>query len=330
MPRIRRGERHAARTWQQVIVDRVRAGKVLPIISNSVGNDRVLGGHRKLIEDFADYLGYPFQDRSNLPRVTQYAGVMEEVPSGATVIRGRYLDFVKSRLCDLAEGEGEDRGVLAEIEEEFDDLTFSELAGRLGYPRFGSPFDDPWLALASLDLPLYLTTSYHTFMEAALVKAGKQPKTDYCRWHDGLRGDREVFDSDYVPSRECPLVYHLYGLDSHPESLVLIEDHYLKFLVAIPQETGRVPPPRITQALTDSSIILLGYDLAGWDFRAMFWGLIKPHHTQLQQGVSVLQVRPTEEEKKYLKKYLHEVAFEVFWGDAVDYTRRILEDLGQG
>lgn len=327
MPRIRRGEKHAPKTWHQVIVDQIRAGKVLPIISNSVGNNRVLGGHRKLHEEFGTYLNYPFEDKANLPRVTQYAGVMEEVASGATVIRGKYLEFVKSRLFDIAQADGESKEILVEIDEEFDALSFSELASRLGYPKFGDPHDDPWLALASLDLPIYLTTSYHLFMEAALVKAGKQPRTDFCRWHEQLRSIPEVFDGDYVPDQNEPLVYHLYGVDTHPESLVLLEDHYLKFLVAIPQETGHMPPPRITQALTDSSIILLGYDLAGWDFRAMFWGLIKPRHTPVQQNVSVLQVQPSEEEEKYLRKYLGEVSFEVVFDEVAQYTRKVLQDL---
>jgi hypothetical protein len=325
MPRIRRGEKHVAKTWQQVIVDQVRAGKVLPIISNSVGNDLVLGGHQKLIEDFSDYLNYPFEDKSNLPKVTQYAGVMEEVPAGATVIRGKYLEFVKSRLCDIAEQQGASQDALAELEEEFDDLSFSELAGRFGYPKFDDFHNDPWLVLVSLELPIYLTTSYHTFMESALKRAGKDPRTDICRWNDQISTVPEVFTRDYVPTKQEPLVYHLYGLDAYPESLVLLEDHYLEFLVAISQDKDRIPP-RVRQALTDSSIILLGYDLAGGDFRSLFWGLIKPRPIH-QQSVSVLQVRPTEEEKKYLRKYLHEVDFEVFWGEVREYVRRILEDL---
>ena len=72
---------------------------------------------------------------------------------------------------------------------------------------------------------------------------------------------------------------------------------------------------RVREALTKSSLLLLGYELQSWEFRTLFWGLLKPREIR-QQGISVphLQLEPSEEEKKYLRTYLSKADFEVFMG----------------
>ena len=212
---------------------------------------------------------------------------------------------------------------MAELEEEFDDVVFPEFSQRLGYPRFTTA-PDPLLILAELPLPIYLTTSYHNFVEVALRQLGKQPRTEICRWHSGLEGRPSVFDDDYQPTPEEPLVYHLHGLDTFPGSMVLTEDDYLEFLVAISQNVGRGADPiprRVRQAMADSSLLLLGYDLHSWDLRVLFWGLIKPR--PLQQTSVSIQVRPGEVEREYLQKYLDEFEFKVYWGTIEQYLQEL-------
>src|SRR5687767_4219958 len=87
MPIIMKGQKRVIKTWQQVIQDQFRECKVLPLISNAVGNDLVLRGHKQLIEEYATYLDYPLDDKYNLPNVTQRASVMHEVSPGEAVIR---------------------------------------------------------------------------------------------------------------------------------------------------------------------------------------------------------------------------------------------------
>ena len=123
---------------------------------------------------------------------------------------------------------------------------------------------------------------------------------------------------DFRPSSQAPLVFHLYGIDEIPASLVLTEDDYLKFLVsataAIGSSTDPVPG-RIRQAMSDSSLLLLGYQLHAWDLRALFWGLVVPR-TQKLAGAVTIQLEPGELEKRYLQRYMQEHQFDVFWGDA--------------
>jgi len=135
---------------------------------------------------------------------------------------------------------------------------------------------------------------------------------------------------DYQPTREEPLVYHLYGLDTYPESLVLTEDDHLEFLVAIARDMSRDTdriPKRIRQALSDSSLILLGYDLRSWEFRTLFWGLIKFRPPIKQENVSV-QVAPDDTEKLYLDKYLSEASFRVVWREMLQYVQELYQSMG--
>lgn len=331
MPRIKisQPERREALTWQQTIVDRIRAGKVVPIISHMIDHDLVLGGHIALVEAYAEYVHYPLVDKRNLPQLTQYKNITDETISDAWALKADYVNFIKNRLYDLAETEGASEETLAEVEEAFDDITFSEFAERLGYPRFDTGQVDPLLVLAEFPLPIYLTTSYHNFIEVALKRAGKEPRSEICRWHKGLESIPSVFEGDYQPSKETPLVYHLHGFDAYPDSLVLTENDYLEFLVATAQDMGRGTDPipkRVRQAMADSSLILLGYSLQNWDFRVLFWGLVKPR--PLQHTSVSIQLVPDDEERKYLQEYLRrEAKFEVYWGDIQQYVQELRQAL---
>jgi hypothetical protein len=245
-------------------------------------------------------------------------------------MRPEYLNVIKSRLFSIAEDDGVSQDLLAEVDAQFDRLDFTQLAKAIGYPRFDDVQDNPLLLLASLDLPIYLTTSYHTFLEAALERAGRQPRTEFCRWHQRLESLPGGVAGDYQPTREEPLVYHLYGLDTYPESLVLTEDDHLEFLVAIARDMSRDTdriPKRIRQALSDSSLILLGYDLRSWEFRTLFWGLIKFRPPIKQENVSV-QVAPDDTEKLYLDKYLSEARFRVVWREVLQYVQELYQSMG--
>lgn len=335
MTRIKPGEKRVAKTWQQIIVDQIKAGRAIPVLSNSISNDLILGNHRQLILDFAEYANYPLADKDNLAHLTQFMSVMEAEVKGAmssVVVKQEYLSFIKSRLCDLAEASGVDKGLLDDVNAEFDNLDFSELAGRLDYPRLTDAPEDPLLILAALNLPIYLTTGYHQMMETALRRAGKRPRTGICRWNKQLEKDiPDSFAGGYEPSAEEPLVYHLHGLDHYPESLVLTEDDHLEFLVAISQEMGRPAdriPARVRETLTRSSLLLLGYDLQNWEFRTLFWGLLKPREIR-QQGFSVLhlQLEPNEAEQKYLQTYMSKADLEVFSGSIHEYTGELFRAL---
>lgn len=324
MPRIRLDRQQiqpVADSWQQTMVDRLRAGKVVPILGNTVGDNLAMGGHDRLVEAYAHYCDYELVHRA-LPEIAQFRRVTDRGIADTWALKTDYINFIKNWLFDRAIQDQVLQDVRDEVEAEFDDLHFSEFATRLGYPRFDTDRGHYWLLLASFPLPIYITTGYHDFLEVALRKAGKQPHTEFCRWHKGLESIPSIFDTEYQPTVQEPLVFHLHGHDGHPESLVLSEDDHLEFLVAISQNTGRETDPiprRVRQAMADSSLLLLGYALREWDFRTLFWGLIKPRPRQ-PMGVAI-QLTPSDMEKRYLESYLALAELRVYWGNIREYVR---------
>ncbi len=130
------------------------------------------------------------------------------------------------------------------------------------------------------------------------------------------------------PIEREPLVYHLFGIDEYSKSLVLTEDDYLDFLVDVSEGRGNNSQDRIpgvVRAAIDRDLLVLGYSLNSWAFRAIYAGLIKPDGTHHEsRGVCNVQVLPSEEELAYLNDYLqHEARFDVFEGDLHAYAQML-------
>jgi hypothetical protein len=220
-------------------------------------------------------------------------------------------------------------------------MSFSDVATELDYPRYKNDHEDPLQLLAHLPLPIYITTSYHDFMQRALQEAKKRPHTQICLWSDEtitLDPEHNIPD-DFVPTVDEPLVYHLHGLERYPESLVLSEDDYMKFLVKISQDTDhndQVIPLPLRAKLAESSLLLLGYRLEDWDFRVFFQGLIEAKHDSLRRFSLAIQIDPAERKgisqgqeiekaKKYLKAYFNKSKsqFYVNWDSPDGFVKKL-------
>ena len=210
----------------------------------------------------------------------------------------------------------------------------------LGYPRFDQEQTLPLQVLANLPFKTYLTISTMTFLEDALHKAGKKPLTRMCRWHgpiDAPEKDLWLIPDDYRPSAQQPLVYHLCGLDAHPQtgallpdSLALSEDDHLEMLVNLAQDRGKQNAdrlPAIVRGALFDDVILLGFSLDSWAFRGLYYGLIRQTGQERdRRGVCAVQLPPEEREKqeKFLQGYLdREARFDIFWGDLHHYAREL-------
>jgi hypothetical protein len=318
--------------WK-TIIRRIKGGKCTPVISYQISGHHFFD-HEDVIRAWADEVGYPLADRNNLARVAQYASLISR---DALSAKEEYLDFLKQRLLQKAKDQLQpDQTIffLSTLENELLDLTFSEVAARMGYPHYDNELDNPLRILAELPLPIYLTSNFSTFMEDALKAAGKEPYTEVCYWYDDLRDDApSIFeeDPDYEPSVEKPLVYHVHGLDAHPSSLVLAEDDYLDFLVKVSQDAEAIPT-RVSQALADSSLLLLGYQLQGWDFRSIFRGLITTKRSSRRLLSLSIQLVPDpegvedlEDAQEYLERYFDNANFEIYWGDAQSFMQELWE-----
>lgn len=315
---------------------RIRRGKLTPIIGDRVGHRGFLTSGA-LIQKWAAKVGYPMANTKNITRVAQYRSITVD-PLAA---KEEFLEFLKNYLLNKALEQGEfAEDYLDTLEDEIDELYFSQVAERLKYPNFAEDKTNPLAILAQFKIPIYLTTSFHPFMAQAIQKANnaKEPRIEVCPWYDETFTKISILDADdYEDDFQNPIVYHLHGIDTEPESLVFTEDDYLDFLVRTTQDQdAHIIPARITQALADSSLLLLGYELQDWDFRVLFRGLIRSTHTARRPRSVCIQLDPEENEESdpkeiehYLNTYFGEYKFDVYWGDIDTFAQDLWQNLGE-
>jgi hypothetical protein len=248
-----------------------------------------LGG--AMADEWATRDAYPFEDRQNLPRVAQYVAVK----SGANTPRDRIVD------------------------------KFSKVAP----PDFSRP-DEIHGVVADLALPVYITTNYDDFMLKALERAKREPQRSVCRWHLARERQGTPPETPFPdPTPEKPLVYHLHGTLDEIESMVLTEDDYLDFLVAISE--SRLLPARIERAFA-GSLLFLGYSLEDMNFKVLFRKLTSymrraagAVHVSVQLSPAARE--PSDEEllrasqqRQYLRDRFGLQNVKVYWGTCQQFA----------
>jgi len=201
-----------------------------------------------------------------------------------------------------------------------------------------SPYD----VLASLDLPIYLTTNYDRFMEDALVRnPRKKPESDFCKWNDKLINYvkavniSSVFeDIQYKPTEERPIVYHINGDIHLPGSMVLTERDYLEFVAFLNKNEDKfVLPSIIRKEISTSSLLFIGYSLEDINFRAIFQGFLSfmsSIGSEFRRPSIAVQIPPTISNKeqikmqKYLERYtLNMFDVRIYWGKTQDFISEL-------
>lgn len=319
---------------------KIKAGLAVPILSDEAIFDLVFPGHAPVAEQYATYTEYDLDDRDNLPRMTrvwklrqQQIALAENKDFTYDDLRVDYCDFIKNYIYAEAERDGVPEDTLDETAEQFAQTSVSEFAALLGYPRLDRGAHDPLQVLANLPFRVLMTTSPHSFLEAALEKAGKQPRTTLIRWRADLRnlisGDIAPVPPDEKPE-DHPLVCHLFGLEQYPNSLVLTEDDYLDFVRDVNLQRGNANsdsvPGEVRKALS-SDLLVLGFSLKSWAFRALYAGLIKSDDTRKEKRGICVQLPPSniDSELTYLRDYLQRDArFDVEWQALSDYAIQLL------
>ncbi|MCX6033139.1 MAG: SIR2 family protein [Chloroflexi bacterium] len=319
------------------LAGKIADDKVLPIVGICFTNDLTFVSHDKLVSGWASWAKYPeVADKTslNIARIAQsasYSGTGETVHDEVSVKKS-YLNFLKAILLRLARNNDQvSKQSLAAMEAQQKTLSVSELAERFDFPSLNDPESNPLLLLASLPLSIYITTSFHKQLEAAIKQTrGVEAVTEICRWHPALHGLPSAFDNaDYDPKKQ-PLVYHLHGCDEWPESMVLTVDDHLDFLAAISRDASAVQSqgrpaihPCIKDALTLRSLAMVGYRPNDWDFRVLFRGLIKHYPQAMKLPRVAIQLEQDESTKTYLQHYLRQADFDVIEQEPADFIREL-------
>ncbi len=200
-------------------------------------------------------------------------------------------------------------------------------------PNFDDP-TTPYNILASLHLPIYITSNYDNFMEDALKHDHKDPHRELCRWNQTLlKTQPSILDDGFQPTAADPLVYYLNGHYQTPESIVLTEDDYLDFLVNISSEEYDLPP-RIQQSFTGSSLLFIGFNPFAWNFRVLFRGLVAATEAGLRRISVTVQMPPlpndvSEATREKVQSYLNEYfdatdrRMRVYWGSSDEFLTEL-------
>ncbi|RLT42892.1 MAG: hypothetical protein DWI57_05100 [Chloroflexi bacterium] len=172
------------------VIDRIASGKVVPIVGNSFTDDLVFGSHGNVVKWWATYTNYPHSDNGDsLPQIAQYRNFVphRESLGDDLWIKEYYIKYLKAALQHVAEQQGVSSQIRREVKNQERELTPSQIARRLNYPSINASSENPLLLLAAMPLPIYITTSYHDYLEVALrEQMHKRPQTEICFWHEGL------------------------------------------------------------------------------------------------------------------------------------------------
>ena len=193
--------------------------------------------------------------------------------------------------------------------------------------------NEPHRVLAELPLPIYITTNYDDFMMKALARTKmRDPKREICRWNMLVRNEPSRFDDGYEPTAANPVVFHLHGNTELAASIVLTEDDYFDFLVNVSSDPLLIPR-RIQKALTETSVLFIGYGLADWNFRVLMQGLYRYMEKGLGRRHIAVMLSPNipnseaqqVKAQKYLSNYYDNLDVQVYWGTARDFCTELAQ-----
>jgi len=309
-------------------------------LKNNIRNDRCVpvlgfglleflaGSSQEIARRLAERSQFPLEQRNieSLPQVTQYMAV-----------RQRELfprDELKSVIQETAVG-----GNRSFLPVDAGDLSLVDLISAIGKARRAQDVKDAHQVLASLPFSMYITANPDCLLEDALVERGRTPIVRQFYWNRALITPQVITQSDgdrreLKPTRDNPLVYHLFGSLEQERSIVLTEDDYFEYMMQINNPSAPVPiPDLVLRAWREKALLFLGFRLSDWSFRVLYRSLmtaerqsgrplVKSVEVQLQPGDENL--RP-EMAADYLKKYFTDDKFDIYWGSAADFLGELWE-----
>jgi hypothetical protein len=284
--------------WQQTVF-LIAKNKCTPFVGAGASAE-----HLPIAGDLAAALAaeydFPFDDDRDLARVSQFAAVREG-----------NRQYIKERLAD-------------------------DMFASVSLPDFRVP-DEPHALLADLRLPVYVTTNYDDLMYEALADRGRAPQRAICPWYTTDRAEVEEATilfrkaAGYNPDSDRPIVYHLHGHHSKPESLVLTEDDYIEFLVRVSADP-KLLPAVIQRSLSSKMLLFVGYSLEDWTFRVIFRGLLSTRpplagHSHVSVQLPPLAERSDDERpirmQEYLDRYFAQQNISICWETARAFSAEL-------
>jgi len=285
--------------------------------------EELFGSTREISRLWADQYHFPMSpfEREELPKVAQYLAIDQSPQFPCTELckymRKNVLERYENILTDEIRNASADK-LLEFVAAKHWERNALEAHRILAQPPF----------------PIYITTNHDNILARALKAEGKEPEIEICRWNDDIM-QNSIFEREktYVPSEKRPLVYHFFGNLSDPNSLVLTEDDYFKFLIGVTLRKDLIPPV-VKRALTQSALLFIGFHIEDWNFRVLFRSIMSQEgSTMLKRYPHVaVQIDPEggriiepEGARRYLESYFlkQEASISIYWGNAEDFTQEL-------
>ncbi len=309
------------------IVRSIKRETCTPIVGPRL-TQSLLDSPREIARKWAERYNFPLApgDRDDLPQVAQYLSVNQD----RLFPREELLEYLRD-----------------EIQKRYDEILPDDVRGKdtelkdlfafVGAERVQQNPLDPYKVLAELPCPVYVTTNLSNVLEEALRIVGKEPRTDICRWNESLQMLPSLEDNEpgYRPSVDTPLVYYLFGCSKEPDSLVLAEDDYFDYLIAMSRDKELIPSV-VRRALADTSLLFLGFQMDSWDFRVLFRSLmnVEGRGRRRRYAHVAAQIEPEEDRflqpsraHRYIESYFQESDISIYWGYVEDFVQELRSQL---
>lgn len=301
----------------------IQSGRCTPILGPGL-NDALVGPLRDLAQRWADELQYPLaaHERESLPQVAQYRAVDQS----RFTAEDEWLAQLRAAIRKRAQLPADLGGPNAPVQK----MLEAARQGLVEKDDF-----EPYKILAQIPARVFITANTDELLEMALREAGKNPTTMVCPWREFSEdADPGLYDNDYEPTDEQPLVYHLFGLLSQPESLVLTEDDTFRYLIGITRHMKNIPS-QVGRALADSALLFLGFQAEEWNFRVVMQSLLaKEGNNLLRRHAHIAaQIEPDEARlldpgraRRYIETYFgrsSDIEISIFWGTAREFMKEL-------
>jgi|HubBroStandDraft_5_1064220.scaffolds.fasta_scaffold32099_2 hypothetical protein len=330
--------------WTAVALD-ISGGNCVPVLGPGLV-EGMFGSTRDIARQWAERYEFPLapRDRDDLAQVAQYLAYRQSKFLAIEELRKELVRQIRASYPD------ELRQISAETD--FDWMNkpvaagkLDDLISKLGKVRRSKDEKDPHRLLSTLPFKVFINANRDNLLRDALIEQGKEPEVSLCTWimQNGVSQHLgPSLPEGYVPSIEKPLIFQVFGSLAFPESLVLTEDDYFDFLIAVTRnETlSRLSvPTSVTAALAHSGMLLLGFQPDDWDFRVLLRGILKQpgayaamFRTRVAVQLSPIEGRILHPDRaiRYIQKYFsrhfaQQGDIETFWASPQEFIATLEE-----
>lgn len=295
----------------------------------------VIGSSREIARTWAERYEFPLapNERDDLAQVAQHLAYQNGPSFVVDAIRSYVVGYLRRSYGEVLPPEL----MTAPVRQGLVDRMVSHIGKGL---RDSDPYEVHAL-LAQLPLPIYINANRDNLLYDALIEQGRKPRILLCTWRSS--GDQAIeygpqLDASYTPSELEPLILHVFGNYQYHESLVITEDDYFEFLMGVTRNETRGMngiPRAVSAAIASSGLLLLGFRVEDWDFRAVLGSVLRQPGRFLQRRRTsvAIQMTPSDEHPvpermlKYLQRYFHDQSnINLFWSSPQEFLAQLVEN----